>query len=108
MAGMTELDVAIHAVERLRAWTPGADDHAFVESAEVVSVDGNVGLHVRWTQLNSGEERRRFGLLTTMRELMEDADTQDGDWAAEALLIAVQEPHASPADDVRLVFRHLP
>ena len=108
MGGMTESEVARQAVERLRAWTPRAGDFAFVESADVVMVDGHVGLEVRWTQLSRDQRQRRFGLVTTVRELMADADTYDPAWAAEALLIAVQEPHDSPSDDVRLVFRRLP
>jgi hypothetical protein len=66
------------------------------------------GWTFRWTRVTSDHGPRRFGLLTTVQELMEDANTHDGDWAADALLVAVQEPHAAPADDVRLVFRHLP
>jgi hypothetical protein len=108
MVVMTESEVALQAVERLRAWTPQAGDFAFVESAEVVTIDGHIGLEVRWTQLSRDRQQRRFGLLTTVRELMADADTHDPAWAAEALLIAVQEPHGSLSGDIRLVFRRLP
>lgn len=108
MVGMTDLEVARQAVERLRTWTPRPENFAFVESAEVVLVDGHIGLEVRWTQSSRDRHQRRFGLMTTVRELMADADTRDPAWAAEALLIAVQEPHTSPSNDVRLVFRRLP
>ena len=106
--GMTEWEVAHHAVGRLRAWSPTAGDFAFVESAEVVMVDRRIGVDVRWAQESRTGERRRFGLVTTVHELMEDADTYDGAWVAEALLIAVQEPHDSGSRDMRLIFRHLP
>lgn len=100
--------MALRAVERLRGWEPGPGAYALVESAEVVLIDGHIGLDVRWTHMSIDQGRRRFGLLTTVHDLMEDADTHDGNWAAEALLIAVQEPHASPRDELRLIFRRLP
>jgi hypothetical protein len=105
---MTQMAVASHAAERLRAWTPRAEDHAYLESVEVVLVDGSVGLDLRWTQATVDQGHRRFGLLTTVEELLQDADTDSMEWVVEALLIAIQEPHAAPRKDMRLVFRHLP
>jgi hypothetical protein len=106
---MTELHVASSAAKRLRDWTPKAQDHAFVESVEVVWVDGSVGLDVRWTQVTSDHGQQRFGLLTTVSELVEDCSDADAlEWAAEALLIAVQEPHAPSRNDMRTMFRRLP
>lgn len=104
----TEMDVALHAAARLRSWRAKAGDNAFLESVEVVSIDGSVGLDVKWTQVATDEEERRFGLLTTVDDLLRDADTRDKEWAAEALLIALVEPHASPGEDMRTIFQHLP
>lgn len=39
MSGMTEWEVALQAVEWLRAWTPRAGDLAFVESAVLTLVE---------------------------------------------------------------------
>jgi len=106
---MTELDIAFEVAQRLLNWTPSTVDHAFIEDVEVVAVDGLVGLDIRWTQVTSDQGLRRFGLLTTVSELLDDRiDSEALDWATQALILAVQEPHAAPRRDVRTVFRQIP
>ena len=106
---MTELDIAFEVAQRLLNWTPRPVDHAFIEDVEVVAVDGLVGLDIRWTQVTSDQGLRRFGLLTTVSELLDDRiDSEALDWATQALILAVQEPHAAPRRDVRTVFRQIP
>ena len=106
---MTELHIAFEVAQRLLNWTPSTVDHAFIEDVEVVAVDGLVGLDIRWTQVTSDQGLRRFGLLTTVSELLDDRiDSEALDWATQALILAVQEPHAAPRRDVRTVFRQIP
>jgi hypothetical protein len=105
---MTELDIAFEVARRLLNWTPNIVDHAFIEDVEVVAVDGLVGLDIRWTQVTSDQGLRRFGLLITVSELLDRIDAGALDWATQALILAVQEPHAAPRRDVRKVFRHIP
>jgi hypothetical protein len=89
---MTELDIAFEVAQRLLNWTPSTVDHAFIENVEVVAVDGLVGLDIRWTQVTSDQGLRRFGLLTTVSELLDDRiDSEALDWATQALILAVQE-----------------
>lgn len=100
---MTELDIAFEVAQRLLNWTPSTADHAFIEDVEVVAVDGLIGLDIRWTQVTSDQGLRRFGLLTTVSELRDDridSEALDLDWATQALILAVQEPHAAPGRDV--------
>ena len=108
---MTELDIAFEVARRLLNWTPSTVDHAFIEDVEVVAVDGLVGLDIRWTQVTSDQGLRRFGLLTTVSELLDDridSEALDLDWATQALILAVQEPHSALRRDVRTVFRQIP
>jgi hypothetical protein len=106
---VTELDIAFEVAQRLLSWTPSTVDHAFIEDVEVVAVDGLVGLDIRWTQVTSDQGLRRFGLMTTISELLGDRiDPEAVDWATQALILAVQEPHAAPRRDVRNVFRQIP
>jgi hypothetical protein len=106
---MTELDIAFEVAQRLLNWTPSTVDHAFIEDVEVVVVDGLAGLDIRWTQVTSDQGLRRFGLLTTVSELLDDRIESEGlDWATQALILAVQEPHPAPRRDVRTVFRQIP
>jgi hypothetical protein len=106
---MTELDIAFEATKRLLNWTPNTVDHAFIEDVEVVTFDGLVGLEVRWTQVTSDQGLRRFGLLTTVSGLLDGRIDLDAlDWATQALILAVQEPHAAPRGDVRTVFSQIP
>jgi len=64
-------------------------------------------LEVRWTQVTSDQGLRRFGLLTTVSGLL-DGRIDALDWATQALILAVQEPHAAPRGDVRTVFSQIP
>lgn len=107
---MEDLEFAIALADRLRNWTPAIDDHAFIESVEVVTLDGLVGVDVRWTQITSDQGLRRFGLLMTIREMLDRGFTvpDELDWATGSVILAVQEPHAAPRRDVRKVFRHVP
>lgn len=106
---MTDLDIAFEVTQRLLNWTPSIHDHAFIEDVEVVAVDGLVGLEIRWTQVTSDQGLRRFGLLTTVSELLDRRiDAEAMDWAIQTLILAIQEPHAAPRRDVRTVFRQIP
>ena len=106
---MTGLDIAFEVAQGLLSWTPSTVDHAFIEDVEVVAVDGLVDLDLRWTQVTSDQGLRRFGLLTTVSELLDDRiDSEALDWATQALILAVQELHAAPRRDVRTVLRQIP
>jgi hypothetical protein len=106
---MTDLDIAFEVAQRLHNWTPNTHDQAFIEDVEVVDVDGLVGLDIRWTQVTSDQGLRRFGLLTTVSELLDQRiEAEAPDWATQTLILAIQEPHAAPRRDVRTVFRQIP
>jgi hypothetical protein len=94
--------------QRLLNWTPSTHDHAFIEDVEVVTVDGLVGLDIRWTQVTSDQGLRRFGLLTTVNCSTTGSMQKALDWATQTLILAVQEPHTAPRRDVRTVFRQIP
>jgi hypothetical protein len=96
---MTDLDIALDLVSRLRAWSPGSGDNAIIESADtVVDAEGRIGLAIRWTQVTKDQGERKFGLTTSIRELLHERSTPGSPDPTEALsdlLLMVVEPHRS-------------
>ena len=96
---MTDLDLVLYLVQRLRAWSPGPGDNAVIESAEaVVDVEGQIGLGLRWTQTTTDQGVRTFGLTIAIEDLLHHRSipgSADPEEALRDLLLAVVEPHAA-------------
>lgn len=108
---MDDLTTALDLVERLRGWTPRSGPYgAHVDAVEVVALDGEVGLELRWTQAVSTDSPRRFTLVMTVQELLNRGygGVDPVDLAAGDLTLAVEEPHAQTHAGVREVFRSIP
>jgi hypothetical protein len=104
------LDIALDLIERLRSWTPRPNDDVTLDAVEVVTLEGDVGIEMHWTQASSAPTRRRFTLIMTVHELLNlgygGADPVD--IAFGSLTLAIEEPHGQTLDNVREVFRSLP
>ncbi|MGL5852733.1 MAG: hypothetical protein ACRCZD_18300 [Phycicoccus sp.] len=108
---MTDVDVAAQLVRRLRDWAPGPGDNAIIETAEVtISFEGEVGLALRWTQHTTDQGARKFGLNTSVKDVLHRRSvprSADLEEAFTDLLLAVVEPHAAFAPhlpEVRSMF----
>ena len=111
-AAMTDLDIALDLVARLRAWSPGPGDNAVIESADaVVDTEGRIGLELRWTQTTTDQGVRKFGLTSSIQELLHERSipgSPDPEEALADLRLLVVEPHAALSPDhpeVRSLFR---
>ena len=107
---VSNLDVALDLVQRLRSWTPRPNDDVTLDAVEVVTLEGEVGLEMQWTQASTAPTRRRFTLIMTVDELLNlgYGGTDPVDMAFGSLTLAIEEPHGQTLDDVREVLRSLP
>lgn len=98
-ASMTDLDIALDLVARLRAWSPGPGDNAVIESADaVVDTEGRIGLELRWTQTTTDQGVRKFGLTSSIRELLHERSTPGSPDPEEVwtdVWLKVVEPHGA-------------
>jgi hypothetical protein len=111
---VTDLDIALELIHRLRAWSPGPGDNAAIETAEaVVDEEGQIGLALRWTQTTTDQGDRTFGLTVTVDDLLNHRSipgSANPDEALLDLLLAVVEPHAALAPnlpEVRSLFSRI-
>lgn len=107
---VSDLDIALDLVERLRSWTPRPNDNVYVDAVEAVALDGEVGIEMRWTQGSAGDTQRRFTMIMTVQELLNlgYGGVDPVDVAAASLTLAIEEPHAVTHGGMREVFRALP
>ncbi|GAA2167727.1 hypothetical protein [Humibacillus xanthopallidus] len=76
----------------------------------MVTLDGEVGVELRWTRSPAGRNLRRFSLIMTVAELLNRGygGVDPLDLATADLRLAVQEPHAETHEGVREIFRSIP
>src|SRR5689334_20070911 len=93
---VSDLTIAADLVERLRNWTLRPNDNVAVDVVEVVALEGEIGLELRWTQGAVGPTQRRFTLIMTVHELLNlgYGGVDPVDLAAGSLTLAIEEPHA--------------
>ena len=90
------------------------DENSVLESAEVVFIESEPGIQIRWTQTATDQGLRRFGLMMSMPELRTSRHgvkgllSDFGDWTFD-LALAIREPHGTNAPEhVGTWFRQFP
>jgi hypothetical protein len=89
-------------VKRLLETPERFNDYAYLEAAEVVLVDEQPGLLMRWTQSTMDQGVRSFGLLMTVEEIVAAVPHDRSRPATPSDLVAdlgllVVEPHGTTA-----------
>ncbi|MBB2986109.1 hypothetical protein [Terracoccus luteus] len=107
---MGDVDTAIALVGRLRGWTPRPYDDVTLDAVEMVTLEGDVAIELRWTRNSDAPTRQPFTLIMTVQELLnlQYGGADRVDVAFGFLTLAIEEPHDTTLAGVREVFRSLP